>query len=39
MERYREVRDWKESVTEIRLRELECVINVKNDVGLESVEK
>jgi hypothetical protein len=38
MERYRGVRDWNEIVTEIKLRELEGVINVGNGDGLEFVE-
>jgi len=38
MERYREMRDWIESVKEIRPLELESVINVEKGEGLESVE-
>jgi len=38
MEHYRGVRVWIESVTEIRLLELEGVINAEKGEGLKSVE-
>jgi len=38
MEPYRGVRDWIESITEIRLLELKSVINVEKGEGLELVE-